>query len=206
MLSFYGCFSTSAYGQEDVSKLKEVIQSEKQLILGIDNRRTHLNRDFVPIYGGYIGIQTEYKFRLKLGISGMPFEAGGTYSSDGRLTRSRMFYLNLGEEYDFFIREKFKLSAYGQVGLGRHYFKKYDLNNDLMLEGSENVVPLEVAVVSRYYLRSWLSLNTGFGWRWVFLNEQAQLNNYFFKLGVGVDITKFYPKNWQGFKHLKSLP
>ena len=115
-------FLKNLYAQNWTNPLKP-FDSKVEFIYGIDNRRTHIYQHNTLIYGLYTGISLEDKLRFKVGISGTPFERGRFIDEDGLLTRNRLVFLNLGEEFDYFIKDRFRLTSYVQGGLGYNYYR-----------------------------------------------------------------------------------
>ena len=176
--------------------------TKKQLefIYGLDNRRTNIQGQFTLIYGAYLGIGINERLRLKIGLSGTPFEVGKTEISDGVIQRNRFYFLTLGEELDVFHYKKFILTTYFQIGYGFNDYRQLTVENENTLNfGRQQIVPLEIGMHGSYYFYPWLALKLGGGWRFVFPKEANYLSGYYLKLGLGFSTTKFLSayRNWK---------
>ena len=150
-------------------------KSKKELIYGIDNRRTHIYQHNTLIYGLYAGIGLEDKLRFKVGISGTPFERGRFIDDDGLLTRNRLVFVNIGEEFDYFIKERFRLTSYVQGGFGYNYYRKLNDSEEETETGRSVIIPLEIGTHMNYDLNSWARLKLGGGWRFVLPETSSSL-------------------------------
>jgi len=185
------------YGQ-DISNPIESFNEEKEIIYGIDNRRTHIRKDNTVIYGVYTGIGFGEKLRLKIGFNAAPFERG-IHKDERELTKkNRFFFASLGQEYDFFQYKKFGITAYLQAGLGKNYYREFSAKGDLVNEGSNIIIPMETGLHFGYYINSYLRLKSGIGWRFVKPDASADLSGYYFKVGLGFNLRKY--------QELHSLP
>lgn len=178
-------WSSSFIAQEFVNPFAK-IKGEKEFIYGIDNRRTHIQSQNTLIYGGYFGISSGRNLRLKIGLSGTPFERG-RYIDDQNLTqRNRFFFFNIGEEFDFFEYGQFSITAYLQVGYGVNYYRKEDENGNTFLTGKHNFVPIESGIHFNYDIFDWMRLKVGGGWRFILPEKVNYLEGYYIKLGIGI--------------------
>lgn len=175
-------YSFAQYWTNPVKPFK----SKKELIYGIDNRRTHIYQHNTLIYGIYTGISLEDKLRFKVGISGTPFERGRFIDDDGLLTLNRLVFVNIGEEFDYFIKERFRLTSYVQVGFGYNYYRKLNDSEEETETGRNTIIPVEIGSHMNYDLNSWARLKLGGGWRFVFPETSSSVSGYYIKLGVGV--------------------
>jgi hypothetical protein len=178
-------FLKNLHAQNWTNPLKP-FDSKVEFIYGIDNRRTHIYQHNTLIYGLYTGISLEDKLRFKVGISGTPFERGRFIDEDGLLTRNRLVFLNLGEEFDYFIKDRFRLTSYVQGGLGYNYYRKLNGAKEVTETGRNTIIPLEIGTHANYDLNSWARLKLGGGWRFVFPEVSNSLSGYYIKLGVGI--------------------
>jgi hypothetical protein len=182
-LFFRLCFSI--HGQQ-IQNPFELIRGERKIIYGLDNRRTHVHGENTVIYGIYSGVGfSEKKLRFKIGLSGAPFEVGQTIGEDGAIKQNRFVFFNIGEELDFWIVNKFRMSTYFQVGYGFNYYTLIDPNSNLEIESGRNkLIPLELGLQCSYDLLTWFSFRFGAGWRFVFPNESSDLSGYYLKTGL----------------------
>lgn len=168
----------------------ETLEEKKRFIYGIDNRRTHIESDGVVIYGLYLGIEFGGKLRFKAGASGTPFQITTTVDETGELRKNRLFFANLGEEFDFFIIKKFRLTAYVQGGLGYDYYKELDASENVKFKGRNIIIPIEVGIHANYDLLPWLRAKLGGGWRFVAPANSNYLSGYYMKIGLSVHTEK----------------
>lgn len=195
---FYGCkclllhflFPLSLFGQSlenPVSSLK----GKRNFIYGVDNRRTHIKGQSTIIYGAYLGLGFDEKLRFKLGISGTPFNVGKTQDAAGLITRHRLVFLTLGEEFDFYIKNRFRLTTYFQAGLGFDYSVLQVANGPSLSQQRKTIVPLEFGFHANYDLFPWLRAKLGGGWRFVLPLQSRELSGYYVKIGFGFYWSKF---------------
>lgn len=183
-------FSFKTNAQELVNPI-EAIKKKKELIYGIDNRRTHIKQQSTLIYGGYIGVGFDDKVRIKLGISSTPFERGLLVDDLGVIKRNRLIFMNLGEEYDFLIIQKFRMTTYLQTGIGFNYFRKINKYQVVVEDGRELIIPIELGLNLNYDILPWLRLKTGGGWRFVFPEYSQGLSGYYIKIGASLKTKLF---------------
>lgn len=180
------CMSLSeVQGQNWISPVNP-FKSKTEIIYGIDNRRTHIYQHNTLIYGLYFGIGFEDKLRFKIGLTGTPFEQGKFVDDDGLLSRNKSIFLNLGEEFDYYIKYRFRLTSYVQVGVGYNFYRKI---NDAEVEtevGKKLIIPIELGTHMNYDLNSWARLKLGGGWRIVAPEESNTLSGFYIKAGVGI--------------------
>jgi hypothetical protein len=172
-------------GQQFVSPFSK-IKDEKEFIYGLDNRRTHIQRQNTLIYGGYLGISSGRNLRLKIGLSGTPFERGSYINSQGLTQRNRFFYFHIGEEFDFFEWGKFSTTAYLQLGYGANYYRKENEFGETFQTGKHNFVPIETGLHFNYDVYDWMRLKVGGGWRFILPEKVYYLEGYYIKLGIGI--------------------
>lgn len=165
-------------------------REKKEFIYGIDNRRTHIHSQRTLIYGLYVGVDFGKKLRFKVGVSGTPFERGELLDDDGIVKKNRLVFANLGEEFDFLIINKFRLTTYFQTGIGRNYFRKIDSLGIETQSGKDLIVPIEVGMHAGYDIFSWLRAKVGGGWRFVLPSYSKDLSGYYIKLGFGINSKK----------------
>lgn len=161
-------------------------KEKKEFIYGIDNRRTHIKDHNALIYGAYMGVGFGGKLRFKVGLSGTPFEKGKFVDAQGHIKRNRLIFATLGEEYDFLIINKFRLTSYFQFGAGYNYFRIIDSIDAEKSRGRNLILPLELGVHANYDLTPWLRAKLGGGWRFVFPEYSSDLSGYYIKIGFGV--------------------
>ncbi len=188
MICFTVSFSTSAsLNSQVLSNPVLALKEKREFIYGIDNRRTHIKEQSTIIYGIYVGIGFGGKLRLKSGISGVPFEKGEFLDEQGLVKKNKLIFFNLGEEFDFFIHHKFRLTAYVQSGIGFNFFRKLDKFNVEIEKGNYLIIPIELGVHANYDIVPWLRTKVGGGWRLVAPYDANDLSGYYLKLGIGVD-------------------
>lgn len=170
------------------------LKERKTFVWGIDNRRTVLSNNRSMIYGGYIGMGFGKKIKLKLGISGTPFEKSNRWNRNGVSESHRFYFIYIGEELTLLSYQKIDVSTYVQMGFGINYFK---LSAGLaggvaeQYTGQHFIFPLELGLLPAYNIHSWLYVRLGGGYRFVFSGEGTDLNGYYIKTGIGLDIQKF---------------
>lgn len=189
LLIICGCVP-GTYAQEKWS-LFYPFKGKTELIYGIDNRRTHIYNHNTLIYGLYTGVGFADKLRFKIGVSGTPTERGKFIDEEGLSIKNRLLFVNIGEEFDYFIRGRYRLTSYLQVGAGYNFFRKLN-DSDLEVESGRNlIIPIEIGTHGNYDLNSWARLKVGGGWRFVEPEVSRSLSGYYIKLGIGVDGDKF---------------
>jgi hypothetical protein len=189
-LFFFLGFSCAIWGQLLQNPFR-TLKEPKQLVYGIDNRRTHIFDHPTLIYGIYTGIGFGNKLKLKLGLSGTPFEKGRLIDEQGLLTRNRFYSINLGEEFDFLVLHKFSFTTYVQGGIGYNYFRKINTLSEEVARGKNLFVPLELGTNLNYEVTPWLRAKAGLGWRFVFPESSSDLSGYYLKTGFIVDTERF---------------
>ncbi|MBL7936241.1 MAG: hypothetical protein JNM51_10595 [Bacteroidia bacterium] len=170
------------------------INDKKVLIYGIDNRRTHISKHNTLIYGLYLGIGFGGKLRFKVGISATPFEKGKFIDSQGNLKRNKLFFAHVGEEFDFFMINKLRLTTYIQAGYGFNYFRIVNQNNAELQNGKNLIIPIELGLQVSYDFKPWLRAKLGFGWRFVFPYYSYDLSGYYIKTGCSINPKMLYEK------------
>lgn len=185
-----GFFSFS-FSQEFINPLK-LDKKDKEFLYGLDNRRTHIQGQSTLIYGAYIGIGFERSLRFKIGVSGTPFERGRTVGEDGLIQRNRFYFLNIGEEYDFFVSNRFRITAYLQGGWGFNDFRRETVEGVTQLEGRDMIVPIEAGLHFGYDIYPWLQAKLGGGWRFVLPETSNYLAGYYIKVGLSISSRKLY--------------
>ncbi len=167
------------------------VYHKNEFILKFDNRQTHINGDFISIYGLIAGISIHHTIRIKTGINATLFHAGSAGNGKNQNNVSRLQFYTLGSEFDVADVGKVTGIIYLQTGLGRHYHQVYDMNENKISDQSELILPLEAGLYGSYHVLPWIDLKIGGGWRWVLLNSQDRLSNYFLKLGIGLHAKKY---------------
>lgn len=169
----------------------ESLKKKREFIYGLDNRRTHIKAHHSVIYGVYMGVGYGKKLRYKIAISGTPFEVGKFVDENGILKRNRLLFFSLGEEFDFYEHNKFGMTTYLQAGIGNNFYRKFNENGIVLETGSELIIPIEAGLNFNYDLKPYLTIKSGFGWRFVLPQYSNRLSGYYFKLGLGFSIKKF---------------
>lgn len=175
------------------------VKGEKEFLYGIDNRRTHIQKQSTLIYGLYTGIGLGGSLRFKIGVSGTPFEVGKSTDEFGNIQRNRFYFLNIGEEFDFYIKNRFRITAYLQGGFGYNDYRKVDENDETISLGRANIIPLEFGTHANYDVLTWLRAKAGGGWRIVLPNEVSYLSGYYIKLAFSMSTSRFIKscKKWK---------
>lgn len=170
----------------------ESLQKEKEFIYGIDNRRTHLYGNAALIYGLFVGFGFNGNLRFKTGISGTPFRVINYRQSTNQWQENRLFFITVGEEFDFLIVKRFRLTAYLQGGIGYNYIKNYDLKFLAISNKKKLIVPFETGLNTNYSLNNWLRLIIGGGWRFVEPHPSNELSGYYLKIGLNINSKKLW--------------
>ena len=193
-------FPLSLVAQDGFINPFKSLEKEKELLYGIDNRRTHIQQQSTLIYGLYTGIGFGGVLRLKIGVSGTPFEVGRTEDEAGNIQRNRFYFLNIGEEFDFYIKNRFRITTYGQIGYGFNDYRLKDNNDQTVDEGRIQIIPFELGLHANYDIFPWLRFKLGGGWRFVFPDEASYLSGYYIKIGFGVSAPKLLKsyRDWRG--------
>jgi hypothetical protein len=168
----------------------------KEFIIGLDNRITHLNGKFGVIYGLYTGIGYGENLRLKLGISGTPFEVGKHSPEKSTNEVGRILFATIGQEFDFLTIHKFKLTTYVNGGFGYHFYRILDPEKAELDKGVEHIFPVETGLHVRYQISEIFAFKTGGGWRFVFPEHGTNLGGYYIKLTAVIN-----PKKLKAYLH-----
>jgi len=195
----------SGYSQS-LSNPFESFKGGRELIYGIDNRRTHIKRQNTAIYGAYTGLSFGKKLRYKGTVSGTLFEVGEVVDANGVQRKNRLVFLSLGEEFDFYEIRRFSATTYMQMGLGKNFYREVDANGGVLESGSKFIIPIETGLHFNYALTSYLKVKTGFGWRFVLPYESYDLSGYYVKLGLGFDVRDFIEVRRSGQDIWKTFP
>lgn len=169
------------------NSFSSALKSKKEFIYGIDNRRTHIKDHNALIYGAYLGIGFGGRVKFKFGISGTPFEKGKFVDAQGHIKRNRLIFGTIGEEYDFYIKNKFRLTSYVQFGAGYNYYRIIDSLDTEKSKGRNLILPLELGIHANYDVLPWLRAKLGGGWRFVFPDYSSDLSGYYIKIGFSVN-------------------
>lgn len=196
------CLFNAFYAQNIENPINS-LKGKRDFIYGIDNRRTHIKEQSTVIYGAYLGFGFDEKLRLKLGLSGTPFEVGRTEDAQGDITRHRLVFLTVGEEFDFFIRNRFRSTTYVQVGAGFDFSRIIYSNGGISQISRNAIVPIEFGLHFNYDVYPWLRAKLGGGWRIVLPNDSRELSGYYIKAGFGFSFKKF--KHWNQGKKSKII-
>lgn len=175
----------------------QALQDERVFIYGIDNRRTHIRNHNALIYGIYAGYSFGHHLRFKIAVSGTPFERGKFVDAQGLLLKQRLLFFSLGEEFDFLVIRRFRLTTYAQMGFGLNYFRSLDAAMNEVERGRKLILPLELGIHAGYDLNSWLQLKLGGGWRFVMPSMSRDLSGYYLKIALGFSGPKFWRQHGQ---------
>jgi hypothetical protein len=196
-------FTSAASCAQVIENPVKSLKGKRDFIYGLDNRRTHIKGQSTVIYGVYFGFGLEDKLRFKIGISGTPFEVGRTQDAQGDITRHRLIFLTLGEEFDFFIQNRFRTTTYIQAGAGFDYSRITYSNGGVSDFNRNFIVPIEFGLHVNYDVYPWLRAKLGGGWRVVLPNDSQELSGYYIKAGLGFSYKKFV--HWNQEKNQKKL-
>jgi len=176
---------------QNITNPFETFKEKKEIVYGLDNRRTHIHEHNTVIYGLYSGISFGKKLRFKVGLNGTPFEVGKFIDENNLLKKNRLFFINIGEEFDFYQYKKFGMTTYLQAGIGNNYFRQLNQNGTEVDNGKQLIIPIEAGLHFNYDLLPFFGLKTGFGWRHVAPKESRNLSGYYLKLGLSFNLQKF---------------
>lgn len=179
------------YSQSIVNPI-ETLKKKREIVYGLDNRRTHIHQQHTVIYGLYTGIGFGKKLKFKIGINGTPFEVGRVVDENGIVKKNRLFFVSLGEEFDFYQYKKFGITSYLQAGFGYNFYRQLNQSGTELNKAKQLIIPMETGFNFSYDLLSYLKLKTGFGWRFVSPNNARDLSGYYVKLGLSFNIRKYY--------------
>jgi hypothetical protein len=185
------CSNSNSYAQT-IENPVESLKREKEFIYGIDNRRTHLYGKGALIYGVFVGFGFNGNLRFKTGISGTPFAVRNYNFLNQQWQSNKLGFITVGQEFDFLIIKRFRLTAYLQAGIGYNYLKKYD-SNLLQLHSSKTlIIPFETGLNTNYSINHWLRLVLGGGWRFVEPEPSNELSGYYIKIGLSINSKKLW--------------
>ncbi|MFN5416412.1 MAG: hypothetical protein ACK5B9_05100 [Flavobacteriia bacterium] len=176
---------------QNITNPFETLKKKREIVYGLENRRTHIYQHHTVIYGLYSGISFGKKLRFKIGINGTPFEIGKFVDENGIIKKNRLFFASLGEEFDFYQYEKFGMSTYLQAGIGNNLYRQLNQNGTEVDKGKQLIIPVETGLHFSYHLLTYLKLKSGFGWRFVAPNNSRELSGYYVKLGLSFNLKKF---------------
>ena len=176
---------------QTLTKPFEILKEKKEIVYGLDNRRTHIHKHRAVIYGLYSGISFGKKLRFKIGINGTPFEVGKFVDENGILKKNRLLFVSLGEEFDFYQYKKIGMTTYLQAGIGYNYYRQLNANGEGLKKGKELIIPIETGLHFSYELLTYLKLKAGFGWRFVTPDISRELSGYYVKLGLNFNFKKY---------------
>lgn len=173
---------------QNISNPIETLKKKREIVYGLDNRRTHIYQHHTVIYGLYSGISFGNKLRFKIGINGTPFEIGKFIDENGVTKKNRLFFASIGEEFDFYQYKKFGMTTYLQAGIGNNFYRQLNQNGTEVNKGKQLIIPIETGLHFSYDLLTYLKLKTGFGWRFVAPNNSRELSGYYVKLGLSFNL------------------
>jgi hypothetical protein len=176
---------------QNITNPFETFQKKKEIVYGLDNRRTHIYQHHTVIYGFYSGISFGTKLRFKIGINGTPFEVGKFVDENGVVKKNRLLFASLGEEFDFYQYKKFGITTYLQAGIGINFYRLLHQNETQVNKGKQLIIPIETGLQFSYNLLTYLKLKTGVGWRFVAPENSRALSGYYAKLGLSFNLKKF---------------
>ena len=113
---------------QNITNPFETLKKKREIVYGLDNRRTHIYQHHTVIYGLYTGISFGKKLRFKIGINGTPFEIGKFVDQNEITKKNRLFFASIGEEFDFYQYKKFGMTTYLQAGMGNNFYRQLNQN------------------------------------------------------------------------------
>jgi len=176
---------------QNVTSPFETLKKKKEIVYGLDNRRTHIYQHHTVIYGLYSGISFGKKLRFKIGLNGTPFEVGKFVDENGIVKKNRLLFASLGEEFDFYQYKKFGMTTYLQAGIGNNFYRQLNQIGTEVNKGKQLIIPIETGLHFSYDLLTYLKLKTGFGWRFVAPDYSRELGGYYVKLGLSFNLKTF---------------
>lgn len=176
---------------QNISNPIETLKKKREIVYGLDNRRTHIYQHHTVIYGLYSGISFGNKLRFKIGINGTPFEIGKFIDENGVIKKNRLFFASIGEEFDFYQYKTFGMTTYLQAGIGNNFYRQLNQNGTEVNKGKQLIIPIETGLHFSYDLLTYLKLKTGFGWRFVAPNNSRELSGYYVKIGLSFNLKTF---------------
>ncbi len=133
---------------QNITNPFETLKKEREIVYGLDNRRTHIYQHHTVIYGLYSGISFGKKLRIKIGINGTPFEIGKFVDENGIIKKNRLFFASVGEEFDFYQHKKISLTTYLQAGIGNNFYRHLNQNGTEVNKGEQLIIPIETGLCS----------------------------------------------------------
>jgi len=189
LLSFLLVFFSTILSFYSLSQKEN--NNELKLLFRLDNRNTHVRGHLTSIYGVFTGVNINNKLRLKIGASISPFEKGKNIQNE-EIKKSTFYFFTIGEEFDFYRKNKFGFTSYLQCGYGKHTVYNYNLNNELLNKHKNAIVVFEMGLLAFYDLNNWLTFKLGGGWRFEFLETNNDLEGYFVKIAAGIKLKELY--------------
>ena len=169
----------------------ETLNKGREIVYGLDNRRTHIYQQHTVIYGLYSGISFGKKLRFKIGLNGTPFEIGKFPDENGIIKKNRLFFASIGEEFDFYQYKRLGMTTYLQAGIGNNFYRQLNQKGTEVNKGKQLIIPIETGLHFSYDLLPYLKLKTGFGWRFVAPNNSRELSGYYAKIGLSFNLKLF---------------
>jgi len=176
---------------QNITNPFETLKKKREIVYGLDNRRTYIHQHHTVIYGLYTGIGFGKKLRFKIGINGTPFEVGKFVDENGILKKNRLLFASLGEEFDFYQYKKFGMTTYLQAGIGRNFYRELSPSRIEVNKGKQLIIPIETGLHFSYDILTYLKLRTGIGWRFVAPDDSRELGGYYVKLGLNFNLKNF---------------
>jgi hypothetical protein len=193
IIVFFLILKSYSVNSQDIISPVSAIKEKKEFIYGIDNRRTHINGQSALIYGLYVGIGYGGKLRFKGGFSLTPYERGKSVDEFGVIKKNRLLFLNIGEELDYLIYKKIRLTAYLQTGIGFNYHRTINAISKIeVAKGKDIIVPIEVGTHIGYDILPWFRLKVGGGWRFVRPEYSSDISGYYIKTGCYFNSKLFF--------------
>ncbi len=176
---------------QNITNPIETLKKKREIVYGLDNRRTDIHQHHTVIYGIFAGISYGKKLIFKIGINGTPFEVGKFVDENGILKKNRLLFATIGEEFDFYQYKKIVFTTYLQSGIGNNFYRNINQSGTEVYKGKELIIPIETGLHLSYELRTYLKFKTGFGWRFVSPDKSRELSGYYIKLGLSFNLKKY---------------
>lgn len=164
----------------------EPYKKEAEIVIGFNNRRTHIYNELGVIYGFKFGLNFDRKLKNTFGINGNIKPLGKPNEPYTNYLRARLLYFDVAEEYKVFKHNRFALFSLVGLGYGWAYRDFYNEMGNILLKEKVRIMPLEAGIESGYYIIKWLELRVGFGYRFFPLGASYNLSGYYFKIGAGI--------------------
>ena len=135
---------------QNITNPIETLKKKREIVYGLDNRRTDIHQHHTVIYGVFAGISYGKKLIFKIGINGTPFEVGKFVDENGILKKNRLLFATIGEEFDFYQYKKIVFTTYLQTGIGNNFYRNINQSGTEVYKGKELIIPIETGLHLSY--------------------------------------------------------